>query len=217
MLQTTVQRAVPIALGGLPASCPSGSAWSISASRACSSPAPSPARRRPASRQRGSGSSAAIAGRRPVRPRSSAALVIRYRVDQIIAGVAINIFVLGHDVLRLEPVLTDVPRSSTTPERFGPIPIPFLSDIPVVGPILFQQNVFVYGASSAIIAHPLHALLHALGPAGARRRRAPRGRRHARHRRLPGALHQRHPRRHGGRASAARGSRSARSAASTRT
>ena len=74
-----------------------------------------------------------------------ALLVIKYRVDQIISGVAINILALGltsfltSSFLKTNPELNDAPI-------FRPIKIPFLSDIPVLGPTLFQQNFFVYGA-----------------------------------------------------------------------
>jgi simple sugar transport system permease protein len=73
------------------------------------------------------------------------ALVITYRVDQIIAGVAINLFVLGMTSYVSSQVLTQHRELNNAPV-FRAWPIPFLSDIPVVGPVLFQQNVFVYGA-----------------------------------------------------------------------
>jgi ABC-type uncharacterized transport system permease subunit len=73
------------------------------------------------------------------------ALVITYRVDQIIAGVAINLFVLGMTSYVSSQVLTQHRELNNAPV-FRVWPIPFLSDIPVVGPVLFQQNVFVYGA-----------------------------------------------------------------------
>ncbi len=73
------------------------------------------------------------------------ALVITYRVDQIIAGVAINLFVLGMTSYVSSQVLTEYRQLNNAPV-FRAWPIPFLSDIPVVGPVLFQQNLFVYGA-----------------------------------------------------------------------
>jgi ABC-type uncharacterized transport system permease subunit len=73
------------------------------------------------------------------------ALVITYRVDQIIAGVAINLFVLGMTSYVSSQVLTHHRELNNAP-IFRAWPIPFLSDIPVIGPVLFQQNVFVYGA-----------------------------------------------------------------------
>lgn len=74
-----------------------------------------------------------------------AALVVTYRVDQIIAGVAINLFVLGMTSYVSSQVLTVHTELNSAPV-FRVIPIPLLSDIPVIGPILFEQNIFVYGA-----------------------------------------------------------------------
>ena len=73
------------------------------------------------------------------------ALVITYRVDQIIAGVAINLFVLGMTSYVSSQVLTEYRDLNNAPV-FRAWSIPFLSDIPVIGPVLFQQNIFVYGA-----------------------------------------------------------------------
>ena len=72
-----------------------------------------------------------------------AVLAIRYRVDQIIAGVVINIFALGltsfltSQILVRNPDLNDV-------RILAPYKIPLLGDIPVIGPILFDHNFFVY-------------------------------------------------------------------------
>ena len=74
-----------------------------------------------------------------------ALLVVTYRVDQIIAGVAINLLVLGLTAYASSQVLTHYRELNNAPV-FRSLDIPFLSDIPVIGPILFQQNIFVYGA-----------------------------------------------------------------------
>lgn len=72
-----------------------------------------------------------------------AVLAIRYLVDQIVAGFVINILALG-----LTSFLTDqfLQRNQelNNPGRFQNIDIPLLSRIPFVGPILFENNVFVY-------------------------------------------------------------------------
>jgi simple sugar transport system permease protein len=73
------------------------------------------------------------------------ALVIRYRVDQIIAGVAINLFVLGVTSYVSSQVLTEYRELNNAP-IFRAIEIPFLSQIPIIGRVFFQQNIFVYGA-----------------------------------------------------------------------
>ncbi len=74
-----------------------------------------------------------------------AVLVVTYRIDQIIAGVAINLLVLGLTSYASSQVLTTYRHLNNAPV-FQSIDIPFVSDIPVIGPILFQQNIFVYGA-----------------------------------------------------------------------
>jgi len=74
-----------------------------------------------------------------------AALVITYRVDQIIAGVVINLFILGLTSYISSQVFTEYRwLNNTTP--FRAIKIPVLGDIPVLGPLLFNQTIFVYGA-----------------------------------------------------------------------
>ncbi|HHY50425.1 MAG TPA: ABC transporter permease [Alphaproteobacteria bacterium] len=74
-----------------------------------------------------------------------AVLVVTYRVDQIIAGVAVNLLVLGLTSYAASQVLT-VHRGLNNAPVFRALEIPLLSDLPVIGPIFFQQNIFVYGA-----------------------------------------------------------------------
>lgn len=74
-----------------------------------------------------------------------AALVVTYRVDQIIAGVVINLFVLGVTSYVSSQVFQEHRFLNNAPV-FRTLNIPLLSDIPVIGPMLFQQNIFVYGA-----------------------------------------------------------------------
>ena len=74
-----------------------------------------------------------------------AALVVTYRVDQIIAGVVINLFVLGVTSYVSSQVYSEYRFLNNAPV-FSPIRIPVLADLPVLGPMLFQHNLFVYGA-----------------------------------------------------------------------
>jgi simple sugar transport system permease protein len=85
-----------------------------------------------------------------------AVLAIRYLVDQIIAGVVINILVVGITSFLANRVLAKLPDLNN-PERFGPFPIPFLSDLPMVGGILFRQNLFIYACVICIVV--LHFML----------------------------------------------------------
>jgi simple sugar transport system permease protein len=72
-----------------------------------------------------------------------AVLSIKYLVDQIITGVVINIFVLGLTSFLTIRVLAENSELNSAP-IFRPLAIPGLSEIPVLGPVLFTQNIFVY-------------------------------------------------------------------------
>lgn len=74
-----------------------------------------------------------------------AALVVTYRMDQIIAGVVINLFVLGLTSYVSSQVFAEMRHLNNAPV-FRSIKIPVLGDIPVIGPMLFNQNLFIYGA-----------------------------------------------------------------------
>jgi len=73
-----------------------------------------------------------------------AVLAIRYRVDQIVVGVVLNIFATGVTGFLADRVLQPYQSRFNTPGIFSPIRIPLLSRIPLVGPVLFENNVFVY-------------------------------------------------------------------------
>jgi simple sugar transport system permease protein len=73
-----------------------------------------------------------------------AVLAVNFRVDQIIIGVVINILVLGLTSFLTAQVLVKNPELNDAP-IFPSIPIPILSDIPIIGPVLFNQTIIVYG------------------------------------------------------------------------
>jgi general nucleoside transport system permease protein len=85
-----------------------------------------------------------------------AVLAIRYLVDQIIVGVVIYIFSIGMTSFLLSRLLIPNPELNQ-PERFGPIDVPFLSGLPLIGPVVFRNNVFVYLMFAAIIV--VHVML----------------------------------------------------------
>jgi simple sugar transport system permease protein len=87
-----------------------------------------------------------------------AVLAVTYRVDQIVAGVAINLLVLGLTSYVTAQVLVDDPSLNNAP-IFRAYDIPLLSDLPVIGPIVFRQNLFVYGAA-ILIAASTYYLFH---------------------------------------------------------
>ena len=80
-----------------------------------------------------------------------AVLAIRYRVDQIIVGVVINIFVLGLTSFLTVRVLAANSDLNSGP-IFKPLVFPVLGDIPVIGPIVFRNTIFVYGTFLLVAA-----------------------------------------------------------------
>lgn len=72
-----------------------------------------------------------------------AMLSIKYKINQTISGTVINIFSAGITAYVSQKFL-QVNEAINTPPMFGRAPIPLLSDIPFIGPILFNTNIFVY-------------------------------------------------------------------------
>lgn len=79
-------------------------------------------------------------------------LAIKYRVDQIIAGVVINLLALGITSFLSAEVLVENSSEFNNPGVLSPIELPVLSSIPVLGPIFFEQNIFVYGLFLVVLA-----------------------------------------------------------------
>jgi simple sugar transport system permease protein len=85
-------------------------------------------------------------------------LVIRFKVDQTVSSVAINIFGAGTTAFissRFMQSAGDVLNNSGT---FPIIPIPLLSKIPVLGPVLFENNLVIYLA--IILVFVMHIVLY---------------------------------------------------------
>jgi simple sugar transport system permease protein len=80
-------------------------------------------------------------------------LAIRFRVDQIIIGVVINIFALGLTSFLGTRVLGEAQNLNSAPQ-FPATPIPFLSDIPFFGSIFYNHNLFIY--ATVILVTILH-------------------------------------------------------------
>jgi simple sugar transport system permease protein len=79
-------------------------------------------------------------------------LTLRYGVDQIIVGVVIVAFCTGLTNFLTEQVLTPDQTTLNSPQTFAPVGIPLLDKIPILGPVLFDQNVFVYLAAALLVA-----------------------------------------------------------------
>jgi simple sugar transport system permease protein len=80
-----------------------------------------------------------------------AVLSIRYKVDQVISGTVINIFSVGITSFISARVLQVHNDTWNTPGTFKAIQIPFLSQIPVIGPIFFDSNIFTYATFILLI------------------------------------------------------------------
>jgi len=73
-----------------------------------------------------------------------AAFSIRYLVDQVIVGVVLNVLVTGLTGFLYGALLVPNETILNRPVRFPRWEIPLLSDIPVIGPVLFAQTFIVY-------------------------------------------------------------------------
>ena len=72
-----------------------------------------------------------------------AVLSVRFKVDQIISGTAINILGTGVTSFLSARILSEF-TFLNNPGILPPVPIPLLSRIPVIGPVFFAQNLLVY-------------------------------------------------------------------------
>lgn len=78
-------------------------------------------------------------------------LVISLKVEQIVTGLALNLLGSGLSIFWLRAAFANASQTPTIP-FFGNAPIPFLSDIPFLGPILFDQKLLTYLAFLAVPA-----------------------------------------------------------------
>jgi ABC-type uncharacterized transport system permease subunit len=85
-------------------------------------------------------------------------LAIKYRVDQIILGVVINIFVLGLTSFLSLRILARYQNLNAGP-IFKAQKIPLLGDIPVLGPVFFRHTIFVY-TMFILVAATTYGLFH---------------------------------------------------------
>ena len=70
-------------------------------------------------------------------------ICIYLKQHQIVTGVAINILALGFTSF-FQRVIFGVPVTPLIVEPLQPIAIPILSQIPIIGPVLFDQNILTY-------------------------------------------------------------------------
>jgi general nucleoside transport system permease protein len=94
-------------------------------------------------------------------------LSIRFKTDQIISGTVINILAVGVTGFVRNNVLLKLQGSGLTGSALPAAPIPFLSSIPVIGPIFFNHQPITY---MMLIMVPLLSLLLFRTPWGLRTR-----------------------------------------------
>jgi simple sugar transport system permease protein len=73
-----------------------------------------------------------------------AVLVIRFKMDQIVSGTAINILGTGGTSFVAKFYLVKQINLLNNSDTFPIIPVPLLSKIPIIGPVLFQDNLIFY-------------------------------------------------------------------------
>ena len=73
-----------------------------------------------------------------------AAFAIKYLVEQVIVGVVLNVLVTGLTGFLYGALLAPNEATLNRPVRFPRVEIPVLSDIPIIGPVLFNQTFIGY-------------------------------------------------------------------------
>jgi ABC-type uncharacterized transport system permease subunit len=86
-----------------------------------------------------------------------AVFTVTYFVDQVIVGVVVNTLVLGLTSFFYSAVMDKEAETWNSPPVMQKIPIPILSDIPIIGPVLFNQSLIVY--LMYVIAAVVHVAL----------------------------------------------------------
>jgi simple sugar transport system permease protein len=74
-----------------------------------------------------------------------AVMVITLKVEQIVTGLAVNLLGAGLSTYWLRAAFAGDGQTPTIP-FFSNVPIPYLSDLPYVGPVLFDQKLLTYFA-----------------------------------------------------------------------
>jgi simple sugar transport system permease protein len=75
---------------------------------------------------------------------------IRYLVNQVVLGVVLVVFATGITGFLFDQFVQDDASAFNNPDVLQAIPIPLLSDIPVIGDVLFRQSILVYAMYAAV-------------------------------------------------------------------
>jgi general nucleoside transport system permease protein len=79
-----------------------------------------------------------------------AGLSIKFKADQIVVGVVLIVFATGITSFLATQVLVPNPHLNS-PRRFPSLAIPVLSEIPLIGPVLFRQSILVFGMFASVL------------------------------------------------------------------
>lgn len=79
-----------------------------------------------------------------------ALFTIKYRADHIVVGVVLNMLALGATSFMFSTLLK-ADSGLNQPLKLPSLRIPFLADIPVIGPVLFDQTILVYMMYAAVV------------------------------------------------------------------
>lgn len=80
-----------------------------------------------------------------------AVMAIRYLAQQIIVGVVLNVLAIGITNFLYQQWLVENESTVNYPGTFPIISIPFLADIPILGPVLFQNRITVFLSIGIVI------------------------------------------------------------------
>jgi ABC-type uncharacterized transport system permease subunit len=80
-----------------------------------------------------------------------AVFAVRFLAQQIIVGVVLNVLAIGITNFLYQQWLTEDESATNSPGTLPIISIPFLSDIPILGPVLFQNRITVFMAIAIVI------------------------------------------------------------------
>ena len=80
-----------------------------------------------------------------------AVFAVRFLVQQIIVGVVLNVLAIGITNFLYQQWVTEDESATNSPGTLPIIHVPFLGDIPVIGPVLFQNRITVFLAIGIVI------------------------------------------------------------------
>jgi simple sugar transport system permease protein len=80
-----------------------------------------------------------------------AVFAVRFLAQQIIVGVVLNVLAIGITNFLYQQWVTEDESATNSPGTLPIISVPYLGDIPVIGPVLFQNRITVFLAIGIVI------------------------------------------------------------------